>query len=412
MQSAKLEGEALLEDLQHRAVTFFWKESNPRTGYTKDRASNVADHDEYNVASCAATGFALAAYTIGAERKWLDRKLALERTRLVLRSLLTKYPQEHGWLYHFVDWETGARMWNSESSSIDTSICLAGIIVARQYWKDPQITADADAFMKRMDWKWMMTDGGKKPMEGIFSMGWKPEEGFIESRWRGYSEEKMLYLQAYGIDPSLNAWGFDLNERQLEIYKGIQYIHGGPLFIHQMSESFYSFSDMRDRRGYSYWVSSRNAARANRQYCIDNPKAFKAYGKDFWGLSACDGPDGYNAFGAPGWINDDGTITPTSAVATMPFLPAESLSFAQAMRRDHPNAWGRYGFPNGYNPSRNYTDPDVIGIDLGMMLLGIENARTGMIWKLSKSFPPIKRGYDRMGFRAAPGSNKGPLWQG
>ncbi|MGV3617176.1 MAG: glucoamylase family protein [Fimbriimonas sp.] len=408
-QVPTLSQEVLLDDLQQRAVRFFWEQSEPSTGFTRDRATNVRHRDGYTVASTAATGFALTAYAIGVERKWLPKEAARERTKLTLRSLLTKWGHERGWLYHFADWKTGARMWNSEASSIDTSILLAGMLAAERYWKDPEITRDTNAFVKRMDFKWMMTDGGQKPAETIFSMGWKPESKFIEARWSGYSEEKMLFIQAYGADPSLPTDGWDRTNRQHETYKGIEFLHGGPLFIHQMSESFYDFSDMRDRRGYNYFVATRNATLANRQYCIDNPKKFGGYGPNVWGLSACDTPEGYKALGAPGWIDDNGTITPTAPLASLRYTPKESMDFAQNMRKNHPAAYGRYGFPNGYNPGEDWIDPDVIGIDLGMMLCGVENARTGAVHKWSMQHPIVKLGYQRAGLKKVPGSNKGPL---
>lgn len=406
---SNLTGNALLDELQHRAVNFFWEQSNPKTGFSKDRATNLEASDKYDVASSASTGFALVAYPIGVERKWLDREQARQRTITTLRSMLDLHAGHKGWYYHFTNWETGARVWNCELSSIDTSIFLAGVIAAERYWKDKTITELTDKIMGRIDWKWMMTDGGEKPKETAFSMGWNPEkQTFIEARWNGYYEHKMLLLQAYGYDPKLDASGFDTNARDRHDYGGYAILNGGPLFIHQMSESFYSFSNLRDRRGYNYWVETKNATLGNRQYCIDNPKQFKDYGPDFWGLSACDTPDGYDAVGAPP-SNDNGTITPTSAIASMPYTPKESMAFAEAMYRDHRDAWGRYGFSNGVNPSRNWVDPDVIGIDLGMMLCGVENYRTGMIWKLSKSNPKIVAGYARMGFIEAPGSNQGPL---
>jgi hypothetical protein len=409
MSSQALTGDALLDELQHRAVQFFWNESHPKTGFTKDRAANFKDADEYDVASCASTGFALIAYPIGVERNWLERDKARERTLATLKSLIDTHAGHRGWFFHFVNWETGNRVWNSELSSIDTSILLGGIIAAERYWKDPEITRLSNEILTGIDWNWMMTDGGEKPNETVFSMGWHPERGFIEARWMGYSEEKMLFLQAYGLDPTLDNAGSDRTNRQERTYKGLEFLNGGPLFIHQMSESFYPFGDMRCRRGFNYWVATRNATLANRQYCIDNPQGFKAYGPNFWGLSACDTPDGYKALGAPGWVEDNGTITPTSAIASLPFTPKESREFAESLYRDHRNAWGRYGFSNGVNPHREWVDPDVIGIDLGMMLAGVENARTGMVWNLSRSHPAIQRGYERMGFRAVPGSNAGPL---
>lgn len=403
-------GDALLDDLQKRAIHFFWNESHPSTGFTKDRANNFkADVQENAIASSAATGFALVAYALGSEKKILKKTEAKARTLLTLKSINTKWANDHGWLYHFVNWRTGEREWKCEASSIDTSILLAGVLASQSYWNDAAISKEGDKFVKRIDWKWMMTDGGAKPDETLFSMGWTPEKGFINSRWYGYSEEKMLYLQAYGADPKIDNAGWDRTGRVLNSYKGIDFISGGPLFMHQMSESFYDFSNMRDRRGFNYFVATKNATLANRQYCIDNPKNFAGYGPDFWALSACDTPEGYKALGAPGWIDDNGTITPTSGIASLRFTPKESLSLAEALRRDHADAYGRYGFSNGICPDKKWVGPDVIGIDLGMMMCGIENARTGLVFKWSNANPIIKRGYPRTGLHLVPNSNKGPL---
>ncbi|RYG48024.1 hypothetical protein EON79_05710 [bacterium] len=409
LAQAPTQGTALLDDLQKRSVAFFWEQSHPETGFSKDRAANdPAKPAPNDIASSASVGFALVAYPIGVERKWLKREEALARTKLTLKSLLEKWPHQNGWLFHFVDWKTGARQWNSEASTIDTSICLAGVLAAERYWKDPEVSRDAKAFADRIDWKWALTDGGAKPDAVHFTMGWTPENGFIKARWETFDECKMIYLQAYGLS-DITTEGWDRIKREPVDYKGLKMIRGGPLFMHQMSESFYDFREMRDRLGYNYFVESKNAALGNRQYCIDNPKGFKAYGKDFWGLSACDHPGGYNAFGAPGWIDDNGTITPTSAVASVQFLPKEAQKFAENMRKNHPKAWGRYGFPNGYNPNENWTGPDVIGIDLGMMLLAIENHRTGLPMKLSSSHPAIHKGYERAGLKKDKASDKGAL---
>jgi hypothetical protein len=406
---ADIRSDAAIADLQKRAFDFFWNESHPKTGLTKDRASNIKDRDDYTVASIASTGFAFVAYPIGVERKWVGRSEAYTRTLITLRSINDLVEHKNGWLYHFVDWQTGKREWKSEASTIDTAILLAGVIAAERYWKDAEVTRLSERFWKRIDWQWAISDGGAKPHEGLIVHGWRPEEGFLKGRWSAtYSEEKMLYVMGCGLG-DIRTDGWEKIGRKFETYKGIEYITGGPLFIHQMSEGFFNFSEMRDRLGISLWVASKNASLANRLYCIDNPKGFKAYGPNFWGLSACDTPTGYKALGAPGWIEDDGTITPTSAVATAPYTPANAIAFVHHMRKEHPTAWGRYGFPNGYNPTKDWIDPDVIGIDLGMMLLNVENARNGFVHKLTSSSQAVKRGYERLGIRKEPGSNSGPL---
>ncbi len=398
----------LLNELQHRAVNFFWEQSNSKTGFTKDRASNYGT-DKYDVSSSAATGFALAAYPIGVERGWLKKKDALQRTRLTLKSLLAVHAKEHGWYYHFVNWETGERVWNCELSSIDTSILLAGVWQARQYWKDATVTKAADDLTERIDWSFMMRDvNGKQPHE-FFSMGWTPEKGWIKATWAGYCELLMLYIQAYGAS-EVRSDGWDKITRKVATYKGHEYLEGGPLFMHQMSNGFYPFGDYRDRQGYSYWVSTKECTLANRQYCIDQASKYQ-YSSGFWGLSACDGPDGYDAFGGPPRTSDNGTVTPTSAIASMPYTPVESIEAAKSMMKNYAYAYGKYGFSNGINPSRKWKGPDVLGIDLGMMLLGIEDYRTGLPWKLSMSHPFVKRGYNRAGLKISKTARNGPLQQ-
>jgi hypothetical protein len=400
-----LRGEALLDELSKRAVRFFWEQSHPTTGLTKDRAANLVDTDTFDVSSVASVGFALTAYAVGAERGWLGRDEALDRVRLTLRSLESTAQRERGWFYHFIDWETGRRVWDSEASSIDTSILLAGILVAETYFRDPQVDETARRIRDGIDWVWMLTDGGAKPDEATFSHGYIPEKGFLPHRWANYSEHPMLVLQGLGSQAKVPPAAWEAFRRNVIEYKGLELLEGGPLFMHQMSHGFLDFSGQRDRLGFDYAIATRNATLANRLYCIENPKGFKDYGPNFWGLTAGDSPDGYKAFGAPGWGEDNGTIVPTCAVASMPFTAQESLAAAEYFYENHPEMWGRYGFSNAINPSRDWVGPDVIGIDLGMMMMGIENYRDGFVWRMSMAHPVYREGMRRAGLRPSVGSS-------
>lgn len=174
----------------------------------------------------------------------------------------------------------------------------------------------------------------------------------------------------------------------------------GPIFLHEMAQAFYNFRGKRDVLGYSYWVSSEQAVQINRQYCLDLANAGKrrGYAADIWGLNACDGPDGYKAYGAPP-SEEDGTVSPTGAIAALLFAPDLARSAADAMyARYGDKIWGRYGFSNGFNPDRNWYDQDVIGIDLGMALLAIEDVQTGLPWKLLASHPATQRALKAAGF--------------
>lgn len=393
-----VQDQALLDELSYKAFRFFWEQSNPTTGFTKDRAANLVGSDPYTVASIASTGFALAANAIGVERGWITRNQGLVRTRITMQSLNTVAPRVNGWFYHFIHWQTGARMWGSEVSSIDTAILLSGALVAERYFRDATVTNEFNSLLGAVDWHWMLTDGGTKPGSLTFCHGWTPESGFLPYRWDSYAEHMMLYILALGAWQDMPAASWTAFSRPVVSYFGYDLFGGGPLFLHQMSQSFLDFSRTRDVLGLDYWTSGKNHTLANRLYCINNPKGYAGYGPNFWGLSAGDTPDGYKALGAPGWGEDNGTVIPTSAIASMIYTPTESMAAAEHFRNNHANAYGRYGFSNGINPSRSWVGPDVIGIDLGMMLLALENYRSGLPHRLYHSHPVVERGFKRAGF--------------
>ena len=136
----QLENDALLEELQRRAVLFFSQQSHPSTGFTKDRAANLTSSDNYTVASIASTGFSLAADALGVENGWVDRATALYRAQATAYNVRVRWAQSHGWFYHFVDWRTGQRAFSSEVSSIDTAIFFMGAILAERYFNGPAIS--------------------------------------------------------------------------------------------------------------------------------------------------------------------------------------------------------------------------------------------------------------------------------
>lgn len=398
----QLQDQALLDDLSYKAFRFFWEQSNVLTGFTKDRASNLGSPDSNTLSSIAATGYSLAAYAIGWERGYISRQSALLRTKNTLLYLQTTAPKEHGWFYHFIHWQTGARMGTSEVSSIDTAILVAGMLLAERSFKDSTVTSRVNSLVSAIDWNWMLTDGGTKPNSLTFSMGWTPESGFIPYRWDTYSEEMMLLVQALGASPSVPSGVWTAFSRPMITYANWKFIQGGPLFMHQMSHGFLDFKDKVDPLKFDYWTNSKSMTLASRKYCINNPHHFTAYGPNFWGLSAGDTPDGYKALGGPGWGEDNGTIIPTSAIASVMFTPAESIAAANHLYVNYNSAYGRYGFSNGLNPGRNWIDNDVIGIDLGMMLLGIENHRNGMPNKRSMEHPINSTGFSRIKFKYLP----------
>lgn len=167
-----------------------------------------------------------------------------------------------------------------------------------------------------------------------------------------------------------------------------------------MSHVFIDFRGKRDLLGYNYWIASRNATLAQCAFCIEMACQYKTYSEDIWGLTASDGPDGYKGYGAPGDIEHDGTVAPTASITSVIFTPTESLRAIKTIYdRYHTKLWGRYGFGNTFNVDRDWWDKEVVGINLGMMALAIENFETRLIWVTVMKHPTIQRGLKGAGFR-------------
>ena len=189
--------QSFIDDLQQRSFRYFWEQADPQTGLVPDRArmdGSALDATHQNVASIAATGFGLTSLCIAADRGWISKSEALERTRNTLRFFERRAFQQRGWFYHWLDAKTGERRWNSEVSSIDTALLLAGILTVRQCFPDDrEIVQSATRIYNRVDFRWMLNGH-----QLLLSHGWKPESGFLRARWDTYSEDTILYVLAIG----------------------------------------------------------------------------------------------------------------------------------------------------------------------------------------------------------------------
>jgi hypothetical protein len=388
-QSTRLSArdEAFLEDLSRRSFQYFWDHADSHTGLVLDRAhTNGEGHSEsehsYKIASSAATGFGLTALCIASERGWISRREAVERVRTTLRFFAGRAEHMHGWFYHWMDQRSGERRWKSEISSIDTALLLGGVLTVRQYFRnDPETVRLATQIYERVDFPWML---GDHPT--LLSHGWRPETGFLKPRWDTYSEHTILQLLAIGspthpITPlSWRAWS-----RARITFAGYTYLTGGPLFIHQYSHAWVDYRDRRE--GWypytDYFANSVAATLAHRAFCISLASEFPSYTENLWGITASDSAKGYVAWGGP--PRDpaiDGTIVPAAAGGSLQFTPAVSLASLRTMKEKYgATVYGRYGFADAFNPLTGWVGPDVIGINLGIVLLSAENLRTGNIWR-------------------------------
>ncbi|MBX5158270.1 hypothetical protein HJB89_14200 [Rhizobium sp. NZLR8] len=416
---------ALVDRLQHSAFKYFLKYSNPENGLVADTSIGGVP------ASIAAVGFALSSYPVGVERCWINRAEAAERTVNTLRFFAGARQGEErhatghrGFFYHFLHMDTGHRAWNSELSTIDTALLVAGILTSAQYFNreddetETEIRELATFIYERVDWRWALNKGD------TIAMGWKPSSGFLRWRYHGFDEAIILYALALAspthpipqscYDAFTSSYSWMLHGEQ-------SYLYAGPLFIHLFSHAWIDFRGIQDKpmaeRNWDYFRNTQAVINVQRDYAERNPGQFVGYNKNIWGFSACDGPPptrrmrggrqpkvlGYAARGAP-LGPDDGTIAPWAALACLPYDRQAALDGTKALLTSYPNLLLEGGFPGGFNPTVKTTRPEgwvddrTVGIDQGLLVMTVENERSDFIWKLMRQSPAIRLGLERAGF--------------
>jgi hypothetical protein len=291
---------------------------------------------------------------------------------------------------------TGEREWSSEVSSVDTAILLCGVLTCRHFFHHEEITNLSYEIFNRVDWTWLSEDTKLLPH------GWMPEVGFLPYRWDGYSELMMMYLLGMGsrthplAAETWNAW-----KRITFEYDGLRYIGAfAPLFVHQYSQAWFDFRNKRDRYA-DYFLNSVAATKVHRRFCLELAGQFPNYSENLWGITASDSEQGYVAWGGPPAVGPiDGTVVPCATGGSLPFLPQECLRVLSYIRsRYGKGAWSRYGFVDAFNPLKNWYDPDVIGIDVGITIVMAENLRTGLVWETFMRSQEARRGMELAGFK-------------
>ena len=421
----ELSDDALLDRLQRDAFNYFLQNINPSNGLIADTTRDGAP------SSIAVVGFALSAYPVGIERGWIERSDAVQRTLVALRFFMdsdqsgspdaTGY---QGYYFHFLDMRSGKRVWLSELSLIDTAFLVAGVLTAAAYFTadtsaETELRRLANALYHRVDWRWAQRDGA------AVMHGWKPECGFLHYGWEGYSEAILLYVLGLGspthalTEQSFPAWTVTY---QWENLYGHEFLYAGPLFIHQFSHAWIDFRGIQDRfmreKGCDYFENSRRATYVQREYATRNPRSFAGYTSDCWGLSAGDGPSveprlvagrrqafyGYAARGVP-YGPDDGTISASSTLSSLVFAPEIVLPALRSMMAGGPGDGGESLRASGFNATISEAGPKgwisegSFGLDQGMIVLMIENYRSGLPWRLGRGVACIRTGLRRAGFR-------------
>ena len=367
-----LTDDEFLEEIVHRAFLYFWNEASPHTGLVRDRALASGEPDKRITASIAATGFGLAALSIGHARGYMPKHQIGARVVTTLSFLLNHVQQVNGFYYHFLDINTGQRVRLSEVSPIDTTILLCGMLTASAYFHDARISQLAATIYRRVNWRWMLNGGD------TFAMGWTPEYKFIGARWDTYCELMMMYLLAMAAPLwNIPASSWDAFSRPTQQYAGYSWIGStDPLFVHQYSHAWFDFRGQRDQYA-DYFRNSAIATYTHKLFCQSLRWRWPDYTDNAWGITASDSRIGYQAWGGPPEIGRiDGTIVPCAAGGSVPFLPDETIACLKNLYTSTAaQAWKAYGFVDAFNPRNGWTDLDVIGIDQGITMMMVENYR-------------------------------------
>lgn len=391
----------LLTSIQEATFRYFWDFAHPASGLALDRSTRA------NVVTTSGSGFGVMTIIVAVERGFITREQAADRVLEIATFLEEKADRFHGAWPHFLYGDTGKTRpftkYDDGADLVETAFLIQGLLTARQYFdRDTPIEKEIRERVTRMweavEWDWFLREPDGKRLY----WHWSPNHGWKMNMAIGghYNECMIAYLLAIAspthpipAECYYEGWIGDPPTRYLngKEYYGhtldVGFNYGGPLFFTHYS--FLGF-DPRGRDRYcNYFENNRTIALINRAYCIDNPKGFKGYGPNIWGLTASDTPGGYQAH-SPG-SRDNGTITPTAAISSMPYTPTESMAALRAMYHEHGDRlWGPCGFHDAFNPENDWYAQTYLAIDQGTIVPMIENYRTGLCWCLFMATPEIQ----------------------
>jgi len=402
--------EELLDMVQCYTFRYFWDYAQSTSGMSRDR-----NYPE-DIVTTGGSGFGVMAIIVGIERGYITREQGIERILKILTFLETA-DRFHGAWPHFIDGSTGEVIPFSTKDDggdlVETAFMIQGLLTARQYFngvsEDEQtIVEKITKLWEEVEWDWYRQNG-----LNVLYWHWSPNYGWqMNMQIRGWNEAAIVYLLAiasptHGVPASLwkTGWaGISYYLNGKTFYNNLLRVgwdYGGPLFFAHYS--FLGFDPRNISDGYAnYFDNNRNTALIHHAYSIHNPLGHTGYSEACWGLTASDDPDGYKVH-EPTSERDNGTITPTAALASFPYTPEESmLALKHFYRELGDKTWNWMGFYDAFNQNRNWWATSYLAIDQGPIIIMIENYRTQLLWDLFMSNPEIKPMLDAIGFYYAP----------
>ena len=320
---------------------------------------NVYPQNDQNVVTLGGSGFGVMAILAGINRGFISREEALIRFQKIV-TYLKKADRFHGAWPHWLQGETGKvkpfSKYDDGGDLVETAFMIQGLLTVAEYFKagneaERQLVADINQLWEEVEWDWY-TRG-----EDVLYWHWSPNYGWkMNFPVGGYNECLIMYVLAassptHPIDPAVyhKGWARNGNIANDTVYYGLHtvlnfYEHNddptGPLFW-----AHYSFLGL-DPRGLQdqyadYWKLNQNQAMIHYKYALDNPKGFKGYGENQWGMTSSYSIKGY-AGHHPG-DSDLGVISPTAALSSFPYTPQQSMQFLEFLYNDADSLIGKYG---------------------------------------------------------------------
>jgi hypothetical protein len=393
----------LLDTVQRQTLRYFWEFGHPTSGLARER-SNATPH----VVATGGSGFGIMAILAGVERGWIGRQAALDRL-IKMVCFLGEAERHHGAFPHWMDGDSGRTIPFSRHDDggdiVETAYLMVGLLSARQYFrgrgaKERILRGLIDTLWSEVEWDWY-TRGSDALL-----WHWSPvHEWAMDLPIHGWNECLITFVLAasaarHPIEPSVyhRGWTAGQTFANGRSFDGIPLPlgpdHGGPLFF-----SHYSFLGLDPRRlrdRYAdYWHQNVAYTRVNQAHCIRNPEKFEGYSAECWGLTASDSIEGYVAH-APD--RDHGVITPTGALGSFPYAPAECQRALRHFASRGDRLWGEYGFRDAFSPAMDWYADSYLAIDQGPIVVMIENYRSGLLWRLFMSCPELRVGLANLGF--------------
>lgn len=416
--TTEISDEALLDSVQRRTFLYFWDGAEPISGMARERFHVDGDYGKHDkdVVTSGGSGFGIMAIVAGIERGYVTREQGLERMARIV-DFLEKADSFHGVYPHWWNGKTGKVQGFSDKDNggdlVETSFLLQGLLALHQYYVDGSdaeraLAARIDKIWKNVDWNW------HRNSKNVLYWHWSPNHSWeMNFPIRGYNECLITYVLAacsptHSVPAEVyhEGWaegGKIIGPHNLENYTlNMRYQSNsgvGPLFWAHYSFLGLNPTGLKDRYA-DYFQEMKNYTLINRAYCIRNPKGYKGYGEDAWGLTASYSVKGYAAH-EPDEAGDHGVITPTAALSSIVYTPEESMKVMRNLYNMGDKMWGQYGFYDAYSETDNWYPQRYLAIDQGPISVMIENYRSQLLWNLFMSHPDVQRGLKKLSFESS-----------